>query len=62
MRPSTIDSGVMQERADTPSMCTVHAPHDATPQPNFVPVSLRCSRKAHNNGVSPSSATRRADC
>ena len=40
-RPSTIDTGVMQERTGAPSMCTVQAPQLATPQPNLVPVSLQ---------------------
>src|SRR6266545_779770 len=57
--PSTIDSGVMQERMGLPSTCTVQAPQAATPQPNFVPVSLRCSRRTHSSGVSPSSVTSR---
>ena len=29
--------GVIQERLSTPSICTVHAPHSAMQQPNFVP-------------------------
>src|SRR5262249_632518 len=36
--PTTLDTGVMQDRIGRPSRCTVHAPHSATPQPNFVPV------------------------
>ena len=31
----------------------------ATPQPNLVPVSARCSRNAQSSGVSPSSASSR---
>ena len=34
--------------------CTVQAPQLAMPQPNLVPVSLRCSRSTHNSGVSSS--------
>src|SRR5262249_24118040 len=37
--------------------CTVHAPHNAIPQPNFVPVKPRTSRSTHNSGVSPSTST-----
>src|SRR4029077_2718497 len=49
--PSTMDIGVAQARVDCPSMCTVQAPHDAMPHPNFVPVSLRCSRRTQSSGV-----------
>src|SRR5262249_30014727 len=49
--PSTMDIGVAQARVACPSMCTVQAPHDAMPQPNFVPVSLRCSRRTQSSGV-----------
>ena len=34
-----------------PSICTVQAPHRPAPQPNFVPVSLRCSRTTQSSGV-----------
>jgi hypothetical protein len=47
----------MQERAGAPSMWTVQAPHCAMPQPNLVPVSFRCSRITHSNGVSSPAAT-----
>ena len=43
--PATVETGVTQERAASPSMCTVQAPHRAMPQPNFVPVMLRVSRR-----------------
>jgi hypothetical protein len=43
--------GVMQERVASPSMCTVHAPHKAMPQPNFVPVIPIVSRKTHSSGI-----------
>src|SRR5216684_3082860 len=49
--PSTMDTGVAQARVACPSMCTVQAPHDAMPQPNLVPVSLRCSRRTQSSGV-----------
>src|SRR5215467_8204953 len=55
--PSTSDTGMAQERVALPSMCTVQAPQDAMPQPNLVPVSLRCSRRTHSSGVLPSTFT-----
>src|SRR6058998_1966105 len=55
--PSTSDTGIAQERTALPSMWTVQAPQDAMPQPNLVPVILRCSRRTHSNGVLPSTAT-----
>ena len=36
--PSIARSGKMHERIATPSTCTVHAPHNAIPQPYLVPV------------------------
>src|SRR5262249_3521219 len=51
--------GVMQERVAFPSMGTVHAPHSALPQPNFVPVMPSTSRSTHNSGVSPSTSAAR---
>jgi hypothetical protein len=53
----TLSIGVMQERVEAPSICTVQAPHKAMPQPNFVPVIPSTSRNAHNSGVSPSTST-----
>ena len=38
-RPETSFTAVMQARAASPSIWTVQAPHSATPQPYFVPVS-----------------------
>src|SRR5262245_65385227 len=55
--PATIDTGVMQERMGVPSTCTVQAPQAAAPQPNLVPVSLRCSRSTQSSGVSPPTPT-----
>src|SRR5262249_20076364 len=49
--PSTMDIRVAQARVACPSVCPVQAPHDAMPQPNFVPVSLRCSRRTQSSGV-----------
>src|SRR5258708_20220495 len=50
-------SGTEQERCTSPLMCTEQAPHCATPQPYFVPVSPTCSRTTHRRGVSPSART-----
>jgi hypothetical protein len=55
--PATRDSGETQERMALPSRCTVHAPHNAMPQPNFVPVISSESRKTHSNGVVGSTST-----
>src|SRR5215813_1750740 len=55
--PSTMDIGVAQARVACPSICTVQAPHWAMPHPNFVPVSLRCSRSTQSSGVSGSAST-----
>src|ERR1700736_6141567 len=43
-----LSTEVMQERVGAPSICTVQAPHSATPQPNFVPVIPSTSRSTHN--------------
>src|SRR5437899_11279050 len=40
------------ERADLPSISTVHAPHWASPQPNFGPFSSRSLRRTYRSGVS----------
>src|ERR1700682_3211465 len=48
---------VMQERVAAPSTCTVHAPHCATPHPNFVPVMPSTSRSTQSRGASPSTST-----
>src|SRR5262245_32595150 len=47
----------MQERTATPSTWTVQAPHNAIPQPNFVPVMPSTSRSTQSSGVSPSTST-----
>src|SRR6201984_3044336 len=54
---ATSESCVWHERTALPSMCTVQAPHNPAPQPNFVPVSLRCSRTIQRSGVSASAST-----
>src|SRR5262245_2302299 len=47
------------ERATSPLMCTVQAPHCATPHPYLVPVRPICSRMTHKSGVSASACTSR---
>src|SRR5579864_2685844 len=54
--PAARDTGVLQERTGRPSRCTVQAPHCATPQPYFVPVRPRCSRKTQSSGVEGSAS------
>src|SRR5688572_33066900 len=49
--PITADTGVEQARVGAPSTCTVQAPHNAMPQPNFVPTSPSVSRNTHSSGV-----------
>src|SRR6516164_4210669 len=49
------DSGVTHERTALPSMCTVQAPHCASPQPKRGPCSARLSRSAYRSGISGSS-------
>lgn len=44
-----------------PSTITVHAPHCAMLQPNFVPLSPSVSRSTHSSGVRGSSLVRQAD-
>ncbi|MEA2663604.1 MAG: hypothetical protein QOI11_548, partial [Candidatus Eremiobacteraeota bacterium] len=41
LRPAIAPTGAAHERIDSPSTCTVQAPHCATPQPYLVPVSPR---------------------
>jgi hypothetical protein len=55
--PAAALTGVEQDRWATPSMCTVQAPHNPMPQPNFVPVIPRTSRKTHSRGMSGSTST-----
>src|SRR5947209_20490838 len=58
--PATCDTGVEQERIGLPSTCTVQDPQRPAPQPNFVPVSCRVSRKTHSRGVSGGTLTFRS--
>src|SRR5580658_6736540 len=55
--PSTCETGVEHDRVATPSTCTVQAPHNPAPQPNFVPVSSSVSRNTQSNGVSGATFT-----
>src|SRR5467141_1925615 len=55
--PSARDSGATQDRMAFPSRCTVHAPHSAIPQPNFVPIISSESRRTHSKGVAGSTST-----
>jgi hypothetical protein len=55
--PATLDMGVTQERAATPSICTVQAPHNAMPHPNFVPVMFNVSRSTQSSGISGATST-----
>src|SRR5437879_13113009 len=55
--PATRESGATQERMALPSRWTVHAPHRAIPQPNFVPVNPNESRITQSKGVEGSSST-----
>src|SRR5262249_31142563 len=48
----TLETGTWHERVASPFMCTVHAPHCATPQPYLVPVSPSASRSTQRSGVS----------
>src|SRR6266566_5747036 len=49
--PAASPAMTEQERAASPSISTVQAPHHAWPQPNLVPVSFSSSRKAQSSGV-----------
>src|ERR1700758_2870131 len=58
--PATCETGVEQERVEVPSTCTVQAPHNPAPHPNFVPVSCRVSRNTQSSGVSGATLTLRS--
>jgi hypothetical protein len=49
--PATAEIGVMQERVASPLIWTVQAPQRAMPQPNFVPVMFRVSRRTQSKGI-----------
>src|SRR5258705_174675 len=48
--PPAALTGIEHERTGRPFMCTVQAPHCATPQPYLVPVRPTCSRITLNRG------------
>src|ERR1700692_1432066 len=50
--PDTELMGGTQGRRAFAFLWTVQAPHKATPQPNFVPVRPRTSRRYHSSGIS----------
>src|ERR1700730_786149 len=50
-RPETSFTAVIQATAASRSICTVQAPHSATPQPYFVPVSPSSSRRYQSRGI-----------
>src|SRR2546427_622070 len=54
--PTARDTGATQERIASPSRWTVQAPHCAMPQPYFVPVRPRFSRKTQSRGVEESTS------
>jgi hypothetical protein len=56
--PATCETGVEHDRIAAPSTCTVQAPQNPAPQPNFVPVSSSVSRNTQSNGVSGGHAYR----
>jgi len=47
---------VTHARAGTPSICTVHAPHSATPHPNLVPTHAEHVAQHPEQGVSASTS------
>src|SRR5271156_748422 len=55
--PTARETGVTQERTASPSSCTVQAPHSAIPQPYFVPVRPRFSRRTHSSGMAGSTSS-----
>ena len=59
-RPCSFAIDLEQERTALPFSSTVHAPHNAMPQPNFVPVSPRMSRRYHSSGISESPSNDRS--
>ena len=55
--PAAMETGMTHERTGSPSRWTVQAPHKDMPQPNFVPVSPRMSRKTHSSRISELTST-----
>jgi len=48
---------VEHDRTAAPSTCTVQAPQNPAPHPNFVPVSSSVSRNTQSSGVSGETLT-----
>src|SRR5437667_9210690 len=57
--PAARETGVTHDRTASPLRWTVHAPHSAIPQPNFVPVNPKFARTTQSSGVSGLTST---DC
>src|SRR5690606_9100472 len=55
--PTAALTGSTHDRVGAPSRCTVHAPHNAIPQPYLVPVSPSVSRRTQSRGVSSATST-----
>src|SRR5207247_10450926 len=55
--PLAAESGITQERIGSPSRCTVHAPHCASPQPKCGLLILRSLRSAYRSGMLGSALT-----
>lgn len=58
--PARLETGKTHDRTATPSTWTVQAPHNAIPQPNFVPVRCITSRRAQSRGTSGARSTLRS--
>ena len=55
--PSTWQSGTRHESTGAPSSRTVQAPHSPSPQPSFVPVSARSSRRTSRSRRMPGTSS-----
>jgi hypothetical protein len=58
--PATALTGTTHERIASPFWCAVQAPQSTAPQPNFVPVRPRISRRYQSTGISGSPANERS--
>ena len=54
---ATVAARRWHDRIAVPLTCTVHAPHCAMPQPNFVPFMSRTSRSTQSRGMSAGTST-----
>ena len=50
-------TGTKHESTGAPSTSTVHAPHSPSPQPSFVPVNPRSSRRTSRSRRMPGAST-----